>query len=78
MTSDVVYPYNDDIGYAWVDPSGFLSVYKKPCFICQRLTNRLDINFDAFFCNSYACNLTIEFDLKEIENVNDPYVRSLL
>lgn len=64
--SEVVYPYVDDLGDTWVDPSGLVFLTQRKCFICKRWTNRLDMDFDDFFCNSYACNLTIELDLKEM------------
>jgi hypothetical protein len=35
-----------------------------PCFICGLPTARLDINFGAAFCNSQACNKSIEDDLR--------------
>lgn len=78
--SEVVYPFIDEYGYVWVDPSGFISKmhirlfedeqYKAPCFICDRQTSRLDINFEGYFCNSYACNLSIELDLKGVKYVD--------
>jgi hypothetical protein len=70
----MVYPWTDEHGYTWLDPSGFDIDYLKsaalnwpmPCFICNRKTRRIDIDYNGFFCNSYACNLTIELDLKGI------------
>lgn len=64
--SEVVYPYTDALGDVWVDPSGLLYLTQRKCFICERWTNRMDIDFHGPFCNSYACNLTIELDLKEM------------
>lgn len=78
--NEVVYPYTDEYGYVWVDPSGFISTmhgqlikdkqFKAPCFTCNRMISRLDINFEGYFCNSYACNLAVEMDLKGIKYVN--------
>lgn len=68
VTSEVVYPYIDLQGYMWVDPSGFL-LDEGSCFICSKEISRVDINFESYFCNSYACNLTIEFALKEMSVV---------
>ena len=77
---ELVYPYTDEYGYVWVDPYGFISKmhlklwedkqYKAPCFICSRMTSRVDIDYNAYFCRSYPCELTIEFDLKGIKYVN--------
>ena len=72
-TQNQVYPFTDEYGYTWIDPSGMfpslkppLNKLKCPCFICGRMTARIDIDYQGYFCNSYACNLTIEFQLKEI------------
>lgn len=35
-----------------------------PCFICGRYTLNLDPNFDAPFCDSIACNETIEAEIE--------------
>lgn len=79
--SEVVYPYTDEYGYVWVDPSGFISTmhllgfedgkqFKSPCFICSRMTSRIDINFEGYFCNSYVCNLVVSMDLKGVKYVD--------
>lgn len=72
------YPLKDEHGCTWIDPSGFLTPLKEPldkmkapCFICSRMTQRIDIDYMGYFCNSYACNLTIERDLKGLS----PYVK---
>lgn len=66
---DQVYPFVDEYGYTWMDPSGMITPDKEegPCFICGRYTNRIDIDYQGYFCDSYACVLTIDFDLRGIK-----------
>ena len=59
------YPYTDEYGYTWYDMSGFQGEV-GPCFICNRLVDRVDIDFHGHFCNSKECNQQIEDDLNKI------------
>ena len=66
MESTITYPLVDGYGCVWIDPSGFLerNGNSESCFICNRKTNRIDIDYHGYFCDSYACNLTIDRNLK--------------
>lgn len=63
-TDQLIYPYTDEAGFTWIDRSGMLTEEKYPCFMCKRPTTRVDIDFHGYFCNSYACNLQIDQELK--------------
>jgi hypothetical protein len=74
MNNSVVYPYVDEYDYTWLDPSGFKhfvelngekKYVKSPCFICNRFTYRVDLDYHGIFCNSYVCNLVIQKDLEQ-------------
>lgn len=58
------YPGRDSYGTYWYDPSGFHSDDPHVCFICQRPTGRIDIDFHGAFCNSEECNEVIRLDLE--------------
>lgn len=58
------YPYIDEYGTTWLDRSTMKAEYTGPCFYCGALTDRVDINFAAFFCNSPADRAGIESDLR--------------
>ncbi|QDH94069.1 hypothetical protein SEA_EVY_235 [Streptomyces phage Evy] len=58
------YPGRDSYGTYWYDPSGFHSDDSLVCFICQRPTHRVDIDFHGAFCNSEECNEVIRLDLE--------------
>lgn len=58
------YPGRDSYGTYWYDPSGFHSDEPHVCFICQRPTSRIDIDFHGAFCNSEECNEVIRIDLE--------------
>jgi hypothetical protein len=58
------YPGRDSYGTYWYDPSGFHSDEPHVCFICQRPTGRIDIDFHGAFCNSEECNEVIRLDLE--------------
>lgn len=71
--SEINYPYMDDVGYTWIDPGGFFlrflfmgkeAVQKAPCFICNRMTQRIDIDYHGYFCNSWPCIMTIHLELR--------------
>lgn len=72
--ADITYPYTDEYGYYWYDSSGFrqtmpteawrYSPVKSPCFVCHQLTDRVDIDYHAVFCNSEECNKKIDEDLR--------------
>ncbi len=74
--SDITYPYTDEYGYYWYDPSGFRQfivtetgsrlTIQSPCFICHTLTDRIDIDYHGVFCNSEECNKQIDDDLRSI------------
>ena len=56
---DQDYPYLDDTGTLWYDGNGFKGENTGECFICHNPTDRVDINFLTFFCNTPACNSRI-------------------
>ena len=56
--SDELLPFSED-GYALV------LTEPMPCFICKQPTTRLDICFEAPFCNSKACNQQIANDVNK-------------
>lgn len=58
------YPGRDSYGTYWYDPSGFHSDEPHVCFICQRPTGRIDIDFHGAFCNSEECNEVIRLELE--------------
>lgn len=58
------YPGRDSYGTYWYDPSGFHSDEPHVCFICNRPTGRIDIDFHGAFCNSEECNEVIRLDLE--------------
>ncbi|ASN73279.1 hypothetical protein SEA_WARPY_249 [Streptomyces phage Warpy] len=58
------YPRWDSYGTYWYDPSGLHSDDPHVCFICQRPTSRIDIDFHGAFCNSEECNEVIRLDLE--------------
>lgn len=62
----ITYPYTDEQGYTWTDPSGMITPDKEsgPCFICRRYTARIDIDYQGYFCGAYPCMLTIDFDMR--------------
>lgn len=73
--SELTYPYTDEYGYHWYDSSGFRQTIstetgrkpvKSPCFICHKLTDRVDIDYHGMFCNSEECNKQIDEDLRRI------------
>ena len=57
---DQEHPYLDDTGTLWYDQNGFKAANVGQCFICKHPTDRVDINFLTFFCNTGACNRRIE------------------
>lgn len=60
------YPRRDSYGTYWYDPSGFHSDEPHVCFICNRPTGRIDIDFHGAFCNSVECNEVIRQDLERL------------
>ena len=55
------FPHTDEDGWVWLDPTGYDCDHNdnhKPglCFMCGKKTNRVDVNFMTFFCNSFECN----------------------
>jgi hypothetical protein len=58
------YPVRSITVTYWYDPSGFHSDDSLVCFICQRPTSRIDIDFHGAFCNSEECNEVIRLDLE--------------
>ena len=57
--------YTDCRGERWCDGGGLYQDMAMPCFICGGDTHRLDVNFEAFFCDSQECNERVAYDLKE-------------
>lgn len=49
----------------WIDESGITSHWEQPCFVCGDPTMRVDIDYEAPFCNSVECNSKIAYDLQE-------------
>jgi hypothetical protein len=70
MSNDFIYPLVDDYGYYWYDMSGFAGEL-GPCFICNRLVDRIDIDYHGNFCNSKECNDFIEEDLNRINSASE-------
>lgn len=75
--SETTYPYTDEYGYYWYDSSGFRQMIgtetgrfpiKSPCFICHKLTDRVDIDYHGMFCNSEECNEHIAEDLRRVND----------
>jgi hypothetical protein len=64
------YPMTDGYGTYWYDPSGMHSNEPGECFMCKKLTNRIDIDFHGYFCDSDECNEQIRIDL-EMANSED-------
>jgi hypothetical protein len=68
MTTDGrVYPYEDDLGFTWVDPITFLADREGLCFICKGKTKRLDVCYDGYYCGSDACDEEIRKDLEKYD-----------
>lgn len=63
MSEEFEYPFTDKYGYTWYDMSGFAGDV-APCFICNRLVDRIDIDYHGNFCNSKECNDFIAEDLE--------------
>ena len=63
--------YTDCSDERWTDPSGLYSEVPQECFICANLTHRIDVNFEAFYCDYPECNARIEADLLRA-NLNLP------
>ncbi len=63
------YPYVDQHGTTWLDASGMLNVWEAgtKCFVCKEPTSRLDVCYEAPFCNSISCNREIADDLERLE-----------
>lgn len=59
------YPYVDEHGTTWLAPDTLKSNEPGPCFYCGVLTDRVDINFAAFFCGSDADEAAIDIDLRK-------------
>ena len=64
----------DGIGYyydcsrvKWTDPGGLYSENIGSCFICLLPTHRIDVGYEAYFCNSTACNARVDADLKALD-----------
>lgn len=55
--------YTDCSGEKWTDGSGLYSEVPQPCFICAEQTHRIDVTFEAYFCNRPGCNARIEADI---------------
>lgn len=60
------YPKWDSYETYWYDPSGFHTDVASVCFICERPTHRLDIDFHAHFCGSDECNQRVREDLERL------------
>jgi len=60
------YPMRDGYGTYWYDPSGMHSDEPGECFMCRKLTNRIDIDFHGYFCDSEECNEAIRKDLERL------------
>jgi hypothetical protein len=60
------YPMRDGYGTYWYDPSGFHGDHEENCFICGEFTNRVDIDYHGYFCNSDECNEVIRKDLERL------------
>jgi hypothetical protein len=56
VTITNLFVYLDDVGV--VDEVG-------GCFVCGRLTYRLDVCYEAHYCNHAGCDRAIERDLRE-------------
>lgn len=71
MTSSltVSYPYEDDLGFIWVDSNTFLADKEEPCFMCKAPTKRLDIHFEGHYCGSAECEEAIRRDLEKLNSV---------
>lgn len=50
------YPRLDGEGTYWYDALGFKAANTGQCFICHAPTDRLDINFFTYFCDSASDN----------------------
>jgi hypothetical protein len=62
------FPLIDAQGTTWLDPSGFKSTRGNgPCFICERPTRRIDINYGAYFCDRQECRDRIRADLEALD-----------
>lgn len=70
MAEEFNYPFRDERGTYWYDMSGFAGEI-GPCFICNRLVDRIDIDYEGNFCNSKECNQFIEDDLNRINAAMD-------
>lgn len=68
MTNGLTYPYEDDLGFVWVDSGAFLADKPGPCFICKTQTKRLDVCYDGYYCGSDECEEEIR---KDLENAPD-------
>ena len=70
MAEEFKYPYTDEYGYTWYDMGGFAGEV-GPCFICNRLVDRIDIDYHGHFCNSEECNQQIMDDLNKINSARE-------
>lgn len=46
------YPYEDELGYVWLDPCTFVADGGS-CFFCGKETDRVDINYEAYYCGTH-------------------------
>jgi hypothetical protein len=58
----------DSLSYYPGDGSALLLKDYRMCFVCKQPTMRLDINYEAPFCNSPECNKSIHADLLTIQS----------
>ena len=50
--SAVEYPYVDELGFEWLDCNTFSTGEFGICFFCGTSTDKIDINFDAYYCGN--------------------------
>ena len=49
-----------------IDPSTILASSPGQCFVCKTSTYCIDINYQAYYCDSTACNKVIEDELRAL------------
>ena len=57
----------DELGFLMVDHCGMWVKTPGSCFVCKRLTHRLDTTFQTFYCDSRECNEWITEDLERLD-----------
>ena len=46
-----------------------ISKTKKPCWICEKLTNQIEINYEAYICSSKCEKIADEAYIKYLQNM---------